>query len=97
MYCHVPYCSYCIAIQWRLSRTTEFGGEGGLSLELVFGTVPGAGAWRIHPTKIHPVAISTSDHHPLLVTPSVLHPKSFTKTCHENHVYVLMHVIKCVG
>ena len=30
------------------------------------------------------------------VTPSVLHHKSFTKTCHEHHVYVLMHVIKCV-
>ena len=30
------------------------------------------------------------------VTPSVLHCKSFTKTCHEHHVYVLMHVIKCV-
>ena len=22
------------------------------------------------------------------VTPSLLHPKSFTKTCHEHHVYV---------
>ena len=30
------------------------------------------------------------------VTPSVLHPKSFTKTCHEHHVYVLVYVIKCV-
>ena len=32
----------------------------------------------------------------LHVTPPVLHRKSFTKTCHEHHVYVLMHVIKCV-
>ena len=31
------------------------------------------------------------------VTPSVLHPKSFMKTCHEHHVYVLVHVIKCVN
>ena len=31
-----------------------------------------------------------------VVTPSVLHPKLFTKTCHEHHVYVLMHVIECV-
>ena len=30
------------------------------------------------------------------VTPSVLHYKSFTKTPHEHHVYVLMHVIKSV-
>ena len=30
------------------------------------------------------------------VTPLVLHHKSFTKICHEHHVYVLMHVIKCV-
>ena len=30
------------------------------------------------------------------VTPSVLHRKSFTKACHEHHVYVLMHVIECV-
>ena len=33
---------------------------------------------------------------PLSVTPSVLHRKSFTKTDHEHHVYVLMHVIECV-
>ena len=26
----------------------------------------------------------------------MLHRKSFTKTCHEHHVYVLMHVIRCV-
>ena len=31
-----------------------------------------------------------------IVTPSVIHPKSFTKTCHEHHVYVLMHVMECV-
>ena len=31
-----------------------------------------------------------------VVTPSVLHPKSIIKTCHEYHVYVLMYVIKCV-
>ena len=31
-----------------------------------------------------------------IVTPSVLHPKSFIKTCHEHHVYVLMYVIECV-
>ena len=31
------------------------------------------------------------------VTPSVLHHKSFTKTYHEHHVYVLMHVIECVN
>ena len=31
-----------------------------------------------------------------IVTPSVLHPKSFTKTCNEHHVYMLMHVIECV-
>ena len=30
------------------------------------------------------------------ITPSVLHHISFTKTCHEHHVYVLMHVIKSV-
>ena len=30
------------------------------------------------------------------VTPSVLHPKSFTKTCHEHHVYVLVYVIEYV-
>ena len=30
------------------------------------------------------------------VTLSVLHPKSFTKTCYEHYVYVLMHVIECV-
>ena len=30
------------------------------------------------------------------VTPSVLHCKLFTKTCHEHHIYVLMHVRKCV-
>ena len=29
-------------------------------------------------------------------TPSVLHPKLFIKTCHEHHVYMLMHVIECV-
>ena len=27
------------------------------------------------------------------VTPSVLHYKSFAKTCHEHYGYVLMHVI----
>ena len=32
----------------------------------------------------------------LSVTPSVLRPKPTTKSCHEHHVYVLMHVIKCV-
>ena len=31
-----------------------------------------------------------------VVTPSVLHPKSFTKICHGYHVYVLIHVIECV-
>ena len=31
-----------------------------------------------------------------VVTPSVLYRKSFTKTRHEHHVYVLMHVIECV-
>ena len=31
-----------------------------------------------------------------VVTPLVLHPKPFTKICHEHHVYVLMHMIKCV-
>ena len=30
------------------------------------------------------------------ITHSVLHHKSFIKTCHEHHIYVLMHVIKCV-
>ena len=30
------------------------------------------------------------------VTPSVLHPKQTTKPCHEHHVYVIKHVIKCV-
>ena len=30
------------------------------------------------------------------ITPLVLHHKSFTKTCHEHHVYMLMHVIECV-
>ena len=30
------------------------------------------------------------------VTTSVLHHKSFTKTCHKHHVYVLMHVTSCV-
>ena len=30
------------------------------------------------------------------VTPSVLHPKSFTKTYLEHDVYVLMHAIECV-
>ena len=30
------------------------------------------------------------------VTPSVLHPKPTTKTCHEHHVYVIMHVIEYV-
>ena len=33
---------------------------------------------------------------PLLVTPSVLRPKQITKPCHEHHVYVIMHVMKCV-
>ena len=31
-----------------------------------------------------------------VVTPSVLHPKSISKPCHEHHIYVLMHVIECV-
>ena len=30
------------------------------------------------------------------VTPSVLPLKQLAKICHEHHVYVLMHVIKCV-
>ena len=30
------------------------------------------------------------------VTPSMLHYKSFTKTCHEHYAYVLMHVLKSV-
>ena len=30
------------------------------------------------------------------VTISVLHPKQTTKPCHEHHVYVIKHVIKCV-
>ena len=30
------------------------------------------------------------------VTTSMLHPKSFTKTCHEHHTCVLMHVLKWV-
>ena len=31
-----------------------------------------------------------------VVTPLELHPKSFTKICHEHLVYVLVHVIECV-
>ena len=31
------------------------------------------------------------------VTPSVLLPKQTTKPCYEHHVYVIMHVIKCVN
>ena len=31
-----------------------------------------------------------------VVTPSVLHPKSFTKTRHEHHIYVLVHVMECI-
>ena len=31
------------------------------------------------------------------VTPSVLHYKSFTKTCHEHHTYGVMHVMKRIG
>jgi hypothetical protein len=30
------------------------------------------------------------------VTPSVLRPKQTTKSCHGHHVYVIMHVVKCV-
>ena len=30
------------------------------------------------------------------VTPLVLRFKPTTKTCHEHHVYVIMHVIECV-
>jgi len=30
------------------------------------------------------------------VTPSVLRPKQITKSCHEHHVYVIMHVMECV-
>ena len=32
----------------------------------------------------------------LIVTPSVLRPKPTTKPCHEHHVYVIKHVVKCV-
>ena len=32
----------------------------------------------------------------IYVTPSVLCPKQTTKPCHEHHVYVIKHVIKCV-
>ena len=28
------------------------------------------------------------------ITPSVLRPKQITKSCHEHHVYVIMHVIE---
>ena len=30
------------------------------------------------------------------VTPSVLPLKQLAKLCHEHHVFVIMHVIKCV-
>ena len=30
------------------------------------------------------------------VTSSVLHPKSFTKTRHEHHIYVLVNVMECI-
>ena len=30
------------------------------------------------------------------VTPLVLRPKQTTKSCHEHHVYVIMHVIEGV-
>ena len=33
----------------------------------------------------------------LSITPSVLHRKSFTKTRHEHHTYVVMHVMKQIG
>ena len=32
----------------------------------------------------------------LIVRPSVLHPKSFTKTRHEHHIYVLVHVMEWI-
>ena len=32
-----------------------------------------------------------------ILTPSVLHPKSFTKTHHEHHTYGVMHVMKRIG
>ena len=32
-----------------------------------------------------------------VVTPSVLHPKSFTKTHHKHHTYGVMHVMKQIG
>ena len=30
------------------------------------------------------------------VIASVLRPKQITKSCHEHHVYVIMHVMECV-
>ena len=44
------------------------------------------------PLDRHTVACHKSQ----VVTPSMLHPKLFIKTCHGHHVYVLMHVIECV-
>ena len=37
-------------------------------------------------------------HHRTLdsVTPLVLRPKQITKSCHEYHVYVIIHVMECV-
>ena len=32
----------------------------------------------------------------IVVTPSVLRPKQTIKSCHEHHVYVMMHVIEGV-
>ena len=43
-----------------------------------------------------PLPLSNCMSERLIVTPSMLHPKSFTKTRHEHHIYVLVHVMECI-
>ena len=54
------------------------------------------GLSRSFPVFVEKVCITINMNKGETLTPLVLQRKSFTKTCHEHHVYVLMHVIKCV-
>ena len=61
------------------------------SMRVTFGVMQ---ALRRHARRGRKQTASASVRTPCPITPSVLHPKSFTKTCHEHHTCVLKHVVK---
>ena len=58
--------------------------------------VADVGEWSGNPRRLAIARLRNQRRRGSAVTPSVLHPKLFTKTCHEHHVCVSMHAIECI-